>query len=43
MSDITGAGLTGVAQALTALRDQDPAFNTAFRVDFYPLGRLVPA
>lgn len=35
------SGLTGVAQALTTLRDQDPAFNKLFSVQKWEQGQVV--
>lgn len=39
--DLAGAGLTGVAQALTTLRDQDPAFTKVFSKKQYDRGAVV--
>lgn len=39
--EFAGAGLTGVAQALSTLRDQDPAFNKAFSKKQWERGAVV--
>lgn len=40
-TQVAGSGLPGVAQALTALRDQDPAFNKVVSAKQYERGSVV--
>jgi CRP/FNR family transcriptional regulator, cyclic AMP receptor protein len=41
MPDFAISGLSGVAQALTTLRDQDPSFNKMFRVNHWERGAII--
>ena len=41
MPEFAGDGLHGIAQALTALRDQDPAFNKVFAKKQWDRGAVI--